>query len=696
MKRYFLILLILSFLVIDAKAQLFTEVTTAVFPGVYIGNCKWGDYNKDGSLDLFLTGYAPSSVRIAKIYTNNGDHTFTDNGAPLTQVGNSFGEWCDFNTDNIIDLIYGGNVTTTPSSTALTKLYRNTGPGTFTEITPTGFPDLFHPEIAWGDFDNDGDQDLVYGGEIDAATSVCTLYRNNGNGQLFPKQVLDSISDGYVAFADYNNDGFNDLILTGSVGSWDYITKLYKNNGNDSLINSGQIFTGLRTSSAAWGDYDSDGDLDLLLTGSDNTDVLHTEVYKNTNGNFSNISAPLIPVRYGKAAWGDYDNDGDLDIILIGQINSTGSVMITSVYKNNGNDLFTEVTGLGLPGLRRSYAAWGDYNNDGKLDFAILGRNSGGTYLTKLFKNNTTVANTPPSVPTNLVSVRVADTITLSWNPSTDSQTLSSGLTYNLRLGTTPGGSEVCSPMSNLSSGFLNLAQIGNMNLRTFAILKNLPEGTYYWSVQAVDNAFSGSAFAPEQTFVIANPKTLTLSVLLEGLYNGASVMNQAFDASGPHWPVGIADHLTVELHNALNYPTIEYSADSVELTTTGSAVVSVPGNKNGTYYLTIRHRSGIETTSALPVDFSGSSISYSFSPQSQAFGSNLGLMWDGGVVIFSGDVNQDGLIDGTDLNNIGNLNDLFSTGYLVEDINGDGLIDGSDLNITGNNNDGFIGAIVP
>jgi hypothetical protein len=695
MKKFYFIIFLFAALVIRLQAQLFTEVTTASFPGLYIGSCSWGNYNNDGFLDIYLTGYGTSSSRVSKVFKNNGNSTFTDIGATISQVGNSAGEWGDYNNDNIIDLVQGGNITSTPSVTGQSRIYSNTGPGTFTEIISAGLPDMVAPEISWGDYDNDGDLDLAYGGQDNYSFTYCNLFRNDGNGLFTPVLLLDSLSDGAVAFGDYDNDGYLDLLLAGSIGSWNYITRLYHNNGNGTFTNSGQNFTGLRTSSVAWGDYDQDGDLDILVTGSDNSDVLHTIIYKNNNGIFADIYAPITPVRYGKAAWGDYDNDGDLDFLLIGQINSTGSAMVTTIYQNTGGDTFTEVTGLGIDGLRRSRCAWGDYDNDGRLDFLVMGRTSAGTYTTKLYKNNTTVYNTPPTAPSGLTSVRIGDNITFSWNASTDAQTASAGLSYNLRIGTTPGGSQICSAMANPASGYRNIAQVGNMNSRRTFTIKNLPEGTYYWSVQAIDNAFAGSAFAPEQSFSIVNNKTLNVNFIIQGLYNGAT-MNKAQDENGDHFSGTIADRVSIDLHSNTPPYGIVATLDNIDLNTNGTSTTLVPSTHNGSYYLALRHRNSMETWSANPVSFSSSAITYIFDNTAKAYGGNMALMAGGNPGMFAGDTNQDGIIDGGDLSAVGNQADFAVSGYIPEDVNGDGLVDGTDLSLTGNNADAAIGIMTP
>jgi hypothetical protein len=98
------------------------------------------------------------------------------------------------------------------------------------------------------------------------------------------------------------------------------------------FVDIGASLIGVSLSSVAWGDYDTDGDLDILLTGlSDGGPI--ARVYRNDGGTFVDIAASLIGVYFSSVAWGDHDLDGDLDILLTG---SDGSVNVTKVYRNDG------------------------------------------------------------------------------------------------------------------------------------------------------------------------------------------------------------------------------------------------------------------------------------------------------------------------------------------------------------------------
>ncbi len=205
-----------------------------------------------------------------------------------------------------------------------------------------------------------------------------------------------------------------------------------------------------------------------------------------------------------------------------------------------------------------------------------------------------------------------------------------------------------------------------------------------------------GQGIAATLTISPSN-KTLTLtSVLLEGLYNGSGTMRQAQNATGAQWPAGVADHITVELHNGSNYATIVWSQADVSLSTAGTAIITVPAVYNGSYYITVKHRNSIETTTSSPVSFAGTIISRLFGSAPGIYGANLRASGDGYFLMFGGDVNQDGYVDSGDYPDVVNDNFKYMSGYLPTDINGDGIIDSGDYPIMVNNNLHYIGTIHP
>ena len=160
----------------------------------------------------------------------------------------------------------------------------------------------------------------------------------------------------------------------------------------------------------------------------------------------------------------------------------------------------------GLPLLDESGSV-GDYNHDGRLDVALSGdlpNTNAIQYGVVIWPSGQPITNTAPGAPSGLTSACTNGQATLRWNAATDAQTPSAGLSYNIRVGTQPGADNVVSPDAN-SDGFRLLPALGNAQMRTNALL-NLPPGTYYWSVQAIDAAFAGGPFAPEASFIVPQP----------------------------------------------------------------------------------------------------------------------------------------------------------------------------------------------
>lgn len=193
-----------------------------------------------------------------------------------------------------------------------------------------------------------------------------------------------------------------------------------------------------------------------------------------------------------------------------------------------------------------------------------------------------------------------------------------------------------------------------------------------------------------------AQSKTLNLILFLENLYNGDGSMRKVQGDTGDQFPGNTADLISIELHDAANYGLVLHTEQFVNLSTLGQASISLPGSLNGNYYITIKHRSSLETSSKLPVSFAGSLITYSFDGPTQAYADNMRLMPDSHCVIYGGDVNQDGTVDTADMTPVDNASSIFATGYLTTDLNGDGTVDTGDMTIIDNNSSAFISALTP
>jgi hypothetical protein len=295
------------------------------------------------------------------------------------------------------------------------------------------------------------------------------------------------------------------------------LSKIYRNDGDNTFTEQTEIsLIGVAFSSVAWGDYDNDGDLDILLTGYASTYQYVSKIYRNNGNNTftEQTTISLTGVFDGDVAWGDYDNDGDLDILLTGDTGSLNTDQVTKIYRNNGDNTFTDETGITLASVTCGSVAWGDYDNDSDLDILLTGITSSGV-VAKIYRNNNITPNTLPIPPSNLQSVVSSQDVTFSWDKSTDNETPQNGLRYNLVIGTSPNAINTLSPMSDRNTGYRRVINLGNTNHNNSWTINGLDSAqTYYWSVQAIDNCFAASEFAPEHSVLITSVEGETLNKL--------------------------------------------------------------------------------------------------------------------------------------------------------------------------------------
>jgi predicted nucleotidyltransferase len=304
---------------------------------------------------------------------------FIDMEADLTPVYGGSVAWGDYDQDGDLDIVLTG-------AGVVSKVYRNEGGGVFYDIAAL-LAQVWHSSVAWGDFNNDGYLDILLTGEDVSMDKWSRVYQFVGPSSFLDVvSGLTGVSHSSVAWGDYDNDGDLDILLTGQDSSSDPVSEVYRNDGGSpwTFTDIGAALTGVYDGSVAWGDYDNDGDLDILLTGKDDAYNAVSKVYRNEGGgSFLDVSAALIGVYYSSVAWGDYDNDGDLDILLTG---STGSTRVSRVYRNDGG-AFSDI-GAGLTGVDAGSVSWGDHDNDGDLDILLTGAAGSTTRVAKVYRND--------------------------------------------------------------------------------------------------------------------------------------------------------------------------------------------------------------------------------------------------------------------------------------------------------------------
>ncbi len=459
----------------------------ADFPLVIAGEAEWGDYDGDGDLDFLLIG-SSLGVRIATIYDNDGSGGFTENlAAGLEGVIDAAADWGDYDGDGDLDLVIEGGA----DSGHILRVYENNGDGTFTAATVTGGPGgLWGGDVAWGDYDGDGDLDFIASGRT-TTTPFTGIFRNDGAGTFTRDTGVGLLALSYygsVDWGDCDNDGDLDFILTGTSGYalWGL---LYTNDGSGVFSASTAGLDGVYYSDADFGDYDDDGDLDIVITGQGESSQIN-RIYKNQGDGTFTANWGFRPMERSSVDWGDFDNDGDLDIVYCGE--QDGYDPVAEIYVNDGDGTFSDYWGDDFHGVQGGNVAWGDCDNDGDLDVIITGNG----YFTAIYRNDGMVFNTAPTAPSGLDAVRSGETMSFSWGPGGDLETAAAALSYNLRVGTSRAGSEIVVPMADLDTGYRQVVGIGNRGGSADWQMEGL-QRAWYWSVQTIDHGHMGSSFAP-------------------------------------------------------------------------------------------------------------------------------------------------------------------------------------------------------
>ena len=387
------LILVFTMFVLLLNAQSFVEKADIPFDSVGFSTVIFEDVDKNGFPDLLITGVDCQYKAVTKLYMNEGGNFEEDLDAPFVSLGGGDAIFGDVDGDDDADLLISGNSLNTGTKDAyrhLTHLYLNDG-GQFTLAENTTFYGVEGSSMEFADVDSDGDLDVLISGQRDVISNergaITALYLNeNGNFSLVENAPFEHISFGSVVFDDIDEDGDPDLLMNGYTNNLDSSNaKLYKNESGDFTEVVGMPFKdGGLHNTMDLADIDSDGDLDLLITGVHKQSVF-ASLYENQGGQFLELSnTPFEGVGGGDTVFADFDRDGDLDIILSG---GTLTSRICKLYINEGGGRFSEFLDTPFEGFVYGAIAVADIDGDGDQDVLLSGFGEFEQPITKLYIN---------------------------------------------------------------------------------------------------------------------------------------------------------------------------------------------------------------------------------------------------------------------------------------------------------------------
>lgn len=494
------------------------DLTSLVSNGMYVGNNGLADFNGDGNLDIFVSGRDLNEGWKTGAFWLSGDGYSFDTVHEFTTIYDYDSQIIpiDFDIDGDVDVIYtgyGGG-----------QLYKNDGNGQFEQVN--GFQieyemwlDSSDSEAYYdgiyniADFNQDGYPDILC-----MANGTPTILLNDSGSGIFTPKADTGIQPhrgGTTAVGDINNDGIQDVVVSGwndtfgndcfraYIGNGDGSFAFnYENNDPFDLENRGT-----EKGHILLVDIDSDGDLDLFITGTSCPQgwANLAELWiNNGNGLFSlDKTTTFTGCQKSGADWCDLNHDGTIDLVYAGE----GCGNASCVVLNEGNGTFTTYTETVLGGHRGGATITAaDINSNGWIDIMAQGYNDSGSKHFQIINGigNPRTMNAAPTAPTALNMTTSEGKVSFTWEAGSDTKTPAAALRYNIYVKLIDGEIITVVP-ADPATGKLRSIEVGYA-LTTCNYTLNIDAAKIAeWGVQTIDGGKLGSSFTLGEVSAIEN-----------------------------------------------------------------------------------------------------------------------------------------------------------------------------------------------
>jgi gliding motility-associated-like protein len=463
-----IILAIACLAISTCHAQQFGQKKVVDLPDSLITTeISWVDMDNDGLLDIVVHSNDSDGRKFFLFYKNDTTAGPQYRGVAYTNLVSSASILADADQDNDIDLIVTG--------------YQNGAPGTIFLINGNAFSfSTIHvvshagSVVKLADLDIDGKHELILSGS-EAGSAFFNVYKEKQTGWVIVNDSINIEAKAIEVF-DFDNDGDNDVIVSGKDEDGTAITSILDNKRNF-FLEEAQLTPAI-DGNISIGDFDTDGFFDVILAGK-NSGGAETAVLMRNGGREFNVAQQSLPVlkktRYFVA---DFNSNGKPDVHVYGYNNAGDTINFL---------MLDDQAQSSLPHTGVTAYAFGDWEHDGDLDMVQSVSLSSGKKLI-IYLNSPMVPNSPPGRPSHAVAAVILNRLFLYWEKSADDFTPAGSITYDVMMQTSLQELMV-GEFDAINNKRLTVSH-GNTGNTNYVLLKPLHTGPFGYAIQPVDNAF--------------------------------------------------------------------------------------------------------------------------------------------------------------------------------------------------------------
>lgn len=425
----------------------------------------WTDLDNDGLLDILVIANTSAGKQFLLCYKSDSIQPPVFKSGYSTGLQNSSYLIADYDLDNDMDIVVSGQHSSGPLTVAMLN------DNNFVFTSDAGLPRAASI-IRMGDLDEDGRKELVLSGN-EGADPFFTIYKRKNNQWSIAHDSLD-IKATAVEIFDFDIDGRNDLFVSGRKADNSIVTTMFYNKAN--LFFKPEQFGIQIDGHTNVGDVNHDGYFDIMLTGKNSLGRSNARRLTNHRSSFTIDSLQNIP-QIDRAFIADFNSDGLADIHVKG---SGSYANVNKIVRNNQ-------THADLPGINVKAIAFGDYDRDGDLDLLQAQFSNSASELF-VYENADTAVNKGPMNPHYSFAVRIYNRTFMYWNKPIDDHTSENALTYDVTL-RAENEDITLGEYDEIKTQRLTVTN-GNNGPNNYLLLKNIPGPVFAYGIQSIDNAF--------------------------------------------------------------------------------------------------------------------------------------------------------------------------------------------------------------